>query len=359
MPSNRPVSELFPRNRSNNSPTALKRSLTVSLLQSPFVRRPVNSFCEEKTGNENSVQNLSTAQKLSSGEQYDEKNREDTKKALKTGKFFKKALSNLKIPGTKKAAKKELTISPPSDFTSLYETGDYSNRGQKTVSFLARDDNCGELADSKASAVMCESSTQEDKPNNDDCELTTEDTDKPMEQLSFHPEFTKFPIIDVNEPVEQFYYNFPISQTVVNGTEKLATPKKPPRSAYLQPSLSQLTKEREEEIDLKKLPELGPLPPSPEGSLCQGTPKTPESIAPTFSTVDKISDCTTTEDHIYSLTTPDSDDQKENDAKSDKPQRKPKPQVPRRPSTLKFKPKVPNRPVLQVSMLVMLIILRN
>jgi hypothetical protein len=350
---------MFPRNRSknSNSPTALKRSLTISLLQSPFIRRPVNSVCEGKIENENSLANSNIPQKLSSGEQYDEKNKEDTKKALKTGAFFKKALSNLKIPGTKKAAKKELTISAPSDFTSLYQTrltGDYSNRGQKAVSFLAQDDNCGEIVDSEVSTVICESHSEEAKPDVHECQ-PAEDTD---EQLSFHPEFTELPVIDVDQPCEQFYYNLPVSQAVGDGTEKLSTPKKPPRSGYLQPSLSQITKEREEEITLNKLPELGPLPPPPEKESCQETPndstvKTPDSNAPTIQTTDKMSEFATPEDHIYSITSPDSDDRKEN--KFDKPVKKPKPAVPRRPSALKFKPKVPNRPALQVSMLLFLL----
>ena len=355
---------MFPRDRNTNtnSPTALKRSLTVSLLQSPFSRRPVNSLREEKTSNQNSVQNSNVPPTLPSGEQVGEKNKEDTKKALKTGAFLKKALSNLKIPGTKKAAKKELTISPPSDFTSLYQTRfttDYSNREQKTVSFLATDDNCGEHVDSDASAVMCESSAEETKTSKDECELTTEDLEEPIEQLSFHPEFTGLPIMDIDQPnVEQFYYNFPISQAVVNGTETMSTPKKPPRSGYVQPSLSQLTKEREEEISLNKLPELGPLPTPPEGGSRQETPNaspntTPESDARTVPTTDRTkSDVVIPEDHIYSVTTPDFDDQKEDDGKVNKPSTKPKPEVPRRPSTLKFKPKVPNRPVFQVSMFV-------
>jgi hypothetical protein len=353
---------MFPRNHNTktNSPIALKRSLTVSLLQSPFSRRPVESLSKDKTSSENSAQNSNfTPATVSSAEPVDEKNKEDTTKASKTGAFFKKALSNLKIPGTKKAAKKELTISPPTDFTSLYQTRlttDYSNREQKTVSFLATDDNYGEIADSDASAVMCEPAAEEAEPNNDECELTTEDPEESMGQLSFHPEFTELPIVDAHQQDEQFYYNFPISQTLVDGTEKLSMPKKPPRSGYLQPSLSLLTKEREEEISLNKLPELGPLPTPPEGPSRQEAPNasaitTPESDAPTFPTTDKNKSVVITpEDHIYSVTTPDSDDQNENNGKVNKPLRKPKPEVPRRPSTLKFKPKVPNRPVFQVSM---------
>ncbi|XP_028402298.1 flocculation protein FLO11-like [Dendronephthya gigantea] len=334
--STRPVSEMFPRgNTDPSSPMELKRSMTVSLLQSPFNRRPVESLCEEKTGSENSVENSTT---FSSIEPNDEKSKEDTAKASKTSAFFKKALSTLKIPGTKKTTKKELAISPPSDFTSLYQTRlttDYSNREQKTISYFATDDIAGESA------------VEVVEPDNVECEPTTKDPEEPMEQLSFHPEFTGLPLVDTDHPGDRLYYNFPISPSLVDTTEKLPVPRKPPRSGYVQPSLSQLTKEREEEISLNKIPELGPLPTPPDGSgSSSASPiQTPECEARTLKiTAKDRSGEVTPEDHIYSVTTPDSDDQKESIGKV---LGKPKPEVPRRPSTLKLKPKIPNRPVLQ------------
>lgn len=350
---------MFPQTNSTkpNSPMALKRSHTVSLLQSPFNRRPVDSI-GHKTGSGNSAQNLNNPPiTLPSGESIDEKSKEDATKASKKSAFLKKALSNLKIPGTKKAVKKELTIGPPSDFTSLYQTGittDYSNREQEIVSSLADDDNCGEQADCDSSVVIDEPAAKESKLKKDEWELIMEDPEEPIEQLSFHPEFTELPMVDINPTDEQFYYNFPISHA--DGAEKVPTPKKPPRSGYLQPSLSQLTKEREEEISRNIAPELGPLPTPPGGTSRQGTPtssviSTPESDAPALPTIDKNRSVgVTPEDPAYSAITPESD-RKQNNGKVEKPSRRSKPEVPCRPSTLKLKPKVPNRPVLQVSII--------
>ena len=351
---------MFPHtnNTKTNSPMALKRSHTVSLLQSPFNRRPVDSISQKKTGSGNSAQNSNNrATTLPSCEPADEKNKDDATKASKKGAFLKKALSNLKLPGTKKAAKKELTIGPPSDFTSLYQTGmttDYSNREQDTISSLTSDDTCDEPVDCDSSAVVGEPAEKECKLEKDEWELIIEDPEEPMEQLSFHPEFTELPFADISPADEQFYYNFPISHA--DSAEKVPTPKKPPRSGYLQPSLSQLTKEREEEISRNIAPELGPLPTPPEGKSRLGTPNssvisTPESDAPTLPTIDKNwSVGVTPEDTSYSVTTPESE-KKQNNCKVEKPSRKPKPEVPCRPSTLKLKPKVPNRPVLQVSII--------
>lgn len=348
---------MFPHANSTKqcSPMALKRSHTVSLLQSPFHRRPVDSV-----GRGNPAQNLNNPPKtLSTSEPVEEKSKDDATKASKKGAFLKKALSNLKIPGTKKATKRELTIGPPSDFTSLYKTGlttEFSNGEQETVLSLASDDNCGDRIDRDSSAVVGERAANEGKSKKDEWEQLMEDPEEPMEQLSFHPEFTELPIIDVNPADEQFYYNFPISHA--DGTEKVPTPKKPPRSGYLLPSLSQLTKDREEEISRNIAPELGPLPTPPEATSRPETPSasvisTPDSDGPALSTLDKNKSVVVTpEDPANTVTTPESENKKENNGKVEKPSRKPKPEVPCRPSTLKLKPKVPNRPVFQVSTLV-------
>lgn len=339
---------MFPRgNTDPSSPMALKRSMTVSLSQSPFNRRTVNSLCEETTGSENSVENPTT---LSPIEPNDEKSKEDTAKASKKSAFFKKALSTLKIPGTKKATKKEFTISPPSDFTSLYQTRlttDYSNREQKTLSYLATDDNdnAGEPAGSDVSTLRSESAVEVVEPDDEECKPTTDDSEEAMEQLSFHPEFTEVPVVDADHPGERFYYNFPISHALHNAKEKVPVPKKPPRSGYVQPSLSQLTKEREEEISLNILPELGPLPTPPEGSgSSNASPIPTPECDETKTTYKDKSSFVTPQDHIYHVTKPESDDRKN----THNTMRKSKPEVPRRPNTLKFKPKVPNRPALPV-----------
>lgn len=343
---------LSDHNTKCNSPTALKRSLTVSLLQSPFIRgRPVLCVDEEKNANKSTVENAGApSATVPSGDSMDVKN--EGAKTSKTGAFLKKALSNLKIPGTKKTTKRELAISSPSDFTSLCQTRlttDFSTREQKAVSFLVTDDNCSETIDSDVSAVVSEPGTEEAQDNKRDCEQNTESSDEAIEDLSFHPEFTEAPPIDPDKVDEQFYYNLPMQQPAVESTEKMATPKKPPRSGYLQPSMSQLTKDREEEISLNVLPELGPLPTPPESSSREDMPNestvvTPDSDAP----ADKSIVVSSLEDHIYTVTTPDSDESGNRIEKS-LALRKPKPEVPRRPSTLKFRPKVPNRPLLPVS----------
>ena len=332
-----------------NPSAALKRSNTVSLLQSPFNRRTVSNVSEEKTTNLNSVQNVNIPTTASSANgPVDDKTKEDATKASKKGAFLKKALSNLKIPGTKKAAKKELTIGPPTDFTSLCQITDYSKQGNASI--LATEENAGELdPESDASLVVREHTSGKDEPNDDEWSLAINGQDEPMEQLSFHPEFTELPIVDCHEPGEQFYYNFPIPTSLPDGTEKSTKPKKPPRSGYLQPSLSKLTMEREHEISLNKLPELGPLPTPPEKLSQEGTPIEPPPTSLDVTSDKNKSEEVSPEEHIYMVTTPDSDDPKENNFKLDKPLRKPKPDVPSRPNTLKLKPKVPNRPVFLVS----------
>lgn len=298
-PSSRPVSEMFPKTHAV-SPIQLKRSLTVSVLSSPTNRSPLGgNFNEDSPPDAQNCLQVSsippTALTNGSTSQQTEVDcrpiqpKDDTTKSgsSRTSAFFAKsnnvlkALISLKKPGTKKPAKKELVIGPPTDFTSLYGsrvTADYTERERKTVSFV---DN-GEYGEKVESSP-------------EPCTEAAEDAD------------------------EQVYHNFPISQAI-DSPEQLLSPTKPPRrfttsEGYLEPSTSQRTKEQEDEISQNKLPELGPLP-SPPALQSPVGKDAPTKESPGAGT--KV------------LT----------NGEAEKPATKPKPAVPRRPESLKLGPKI-------------------
>lgn len=319
----RPVSEMFPSKPTDpKTPKPLKRSNTIALLQSPFLRIPVQKINGRSLDNQGMVQVTSSTSETGTGDSplseishtglvVDGKPvppKEDAAKSgpSKTGAFFaksnvfKKALITFKKPVTKKQARKELVISPPMNFTNLCQprqNADFETREEKTVSFLG---------------------------NGDPGERSCPDADPKTEM--------------VDQQDEQVYHNFPISQAVDNPEEQLS-PTKPPRTfttsfkyktnchhGYLEPSTSQQTKDQEDEISQNKLPALGPLPSPPAEAPSPVTKDTPTTISGL-----------------------DTSKRQEN-TETEKQATKAKPRVPRRPESFRQKKKLHSKSAVQVYM---------